>query len=73
MPNIMASLYNQFFLQQMSTNEDNNKKEEMRMLTRRELEDILGHKISDEAWEENLKIFAQVEQDMWEEDHPLDD
>lgn len=43
------------------------------MLTRRELEDILGHKISDGAWEENKKIFAQVEQDMWEEDHPLDD
>jgi hypothetical protein len=45
----------------------------MRMLTRRELEDILGHKISDEAWEENLKIFAQIEDEMWEEDHPLDE
>lgn len=43
------------------------------MLTRRELEDILGHKISDEAWEENQRILAQIQDEMWEEDHPLDE
>lgn len=43
------------------------------MLSRRELEDILGHKVSDEAWEENQRILAQIEDEMWEEDHPLDE
>ena len=50
-----------------------NKKEEMRMLTRRELEDILGCKMTDEQWAENVKIMSKIEDEMWEEDHPLDE
>ena len=43
------------------------------MITRRELEELLGHKISYEAWEESQRIMAEAQEKMWEEDHPLDD
>ena len=42
------------------------------MISRHELEDLIG-KISDDQWQENLKILSKIDDDMWEEDHPLDD
>lgn len=42
------------------------------MVSRKELEDLIG-KITDEQWEENLKILSEIEDKMWDEDHPLDD
>ena len=43
------------------------------MMTRRELETILGMKLTDEQWAENQKIFAEAENKMWDEDHPMDE
>lgn len=43
------------------------------MMSRRELESLLGHKLTDEQWEENQRIFAEVADKIWEEDHPLDE
>ena len=42
------------------------------MISRRELESLIG-KITDEHWDENCRIMAKLEAEMWEEDHPLDD
>lgn len=42
------------------------------MITRKELEELIG-KLTDEQWAENLKIMSKIEDEMWEEDHPLDD
>ena len=42
------------------------------MISRKELEDLIG-KITDEQWAENLKILSKFDDEMWEEDHPLDD
>lgn len=43
------------------------------MMSRRELENLLGTKLTDEQWKENQKIFSEIEEKMWEEDHPLDE
>ena len=43
------------------------------MLSRRELESLLGTKLTDEQWEENCSIMSRISDRMWEEDHPLDD
>lgn len=43
------------------------------MLSRRELENLLGHKLTDEQWKENERIFAEAQEKMWDEDHPLDE
>jgi hypothetical protein len=43
------------------------------MISRRELENLLGTKLTDEQWNENLKIMSACADRMWEEDHPLDD
>lgn len=42
------------------------------MISRKELEDLIG-KLTDEQWAENLKILRKIEDEMWEEDHPLDE
>lgn len=42
------------------------------MLTRKDLEDM-GIVMTDEQWEENQKILARIEDEMWDEDHPLDE
>lgn len=46
------------------------------MLTRKDLEDILGCKMTDEQmdeqWKKYLKNWVRVIK-IWEEDHPLDD
>jgi hypothetical protein len=42
------------------------------MLTRKDLEDM-GIVMTDEQWEENQRILARIEDEMWEEDHPLDE
>jgi hypothetical protein len=42
------------------------------MLTRKDLE-LMGIVMSDEQWEENQKILARIEDEMWDEDHPLDE
>ncbi len=43
------------------------------MMSRRELESILGTKLTDEQWEENLKIFNKISDEEWENEHPLDE
>lgn len=43
------------------------------MLTRWELEQILGYKLTDEQWKENRRILDRVADQMWEEDHPQDE
>mgnify|MGYP001771238961 CR=1 FL=1 len=43
------------------------------MLSRKELEELLGHPISDEKWAENAKIMSEIADKMWEEDHPMDE
>lgn len=43
------------------------------MMSRRELEDLLGTKLTDEQWAENQRIMSGIADRMWEEDHPLDD
>jgi hypothetical protein len=43
------------------------------MLTRRDLEDILGYKLTDEEWDKALRSMEDIADKMWEEDHPLDD
>lgn len=43
------------------------------MISRRELESILGYKLTDEQWNENLKIFNKISDEEWENEHPLDE
>ena len=43
------------------------------MISRRELESILGTKLTDEQWKENLKIFSEIQEKEWEDEHPLDE
>ena len=42
------------------------------MISRKELES-LGIVMTDEQWAENCRIMAEIEEKMWDEDHPLDD
>lgn len=43
------------------------------MLTRREVEELSGTKWTDDQWKEFQRQFAEVEERMWEEDHPQDE
>ena len=43
------------------------------MISRREIEELLGTKLTDEQWAENCRIMSNIQDKMWEEDHPLDD
>lgn len=43
------------------------------MLSRKELEELLGHALTDEQWDENAKIMSEIADRMWEEDHPMDE
>lgn len=43
------------------------------MIGRKELEGILGYKLTDEQWKENERIFAKIAEDEWEKDHPMDE
>lgn len=43
------------------------------MLTRRELEEILGCKLTDEQWKENRRILAEAAEREWDEAHPMDE
>ena len=43
------------------------------MLSRWELETLLGTKLTDEQWKENQRIFAEAQNEMWEQDHPLEE
>lgn len=38
------------------------------MMSRRELESILGTKLTDEQWEENKRIFAEYELEHLDDD-----
>lgn len=49
------------------------KQKEEIMLNRKELEDLLGHPLTDEQWAENVKIMSEIADRMWEEDHPMDE
>ena len=42
------------------------------MLSRRELESF-GVVMTDEQWKAFCKQMSEIEEKMWEEDHPLDD
>jgi hypothetical protein len=42
------------------------------MLTRKELEDM-GIVMTDEQWKLNQELLARIEDEMWDEDHPLDE
>ena len=43
------------------------------MMNRKELEELLGHPISDEDWKENQRILDELQERMWDEDHPMDE
>lgn len=43
------------------------------MISRKELEMLLGYKLTDEQWKENQRIFAEAQDKIWEEEHPLDE
>lgn len=43
------------------------------MMSRRELESILGTKLTDEQWKENKRIFAEMSEKEWDEEHPMDE
>lgn len=43
------------------------------MLTRAELEMLLGTKLSDEQWAETQRILGKASDTMWDEDHPMDE
>ena len=42
------------------------------MISRKELEE-LGIVMTDEQWKEHCKVMAEIQDKMWEEDHPLDE
>lgn len=42
------------------------------MISRKELEELIG-KLTDEQWAENAKIISEIDIEMWEEDHPMDE
>lgn len=43
------------------------------MMNRAELEALLGHKLTDEQWQRNLQIFAELADREWEASHPMDE
>ena len=43
------------------------------IMSRRDLEELLGCKLTDEEWNENLRTFSEVSDRMWDEDHPMDE
>lgn len=47
--------------------------EDRDMLSRKELEELLGYALTDEQWAENAKIMSEIADRMWEEDHPMDE
>lgn len=53
-------------------NTNEKRKENITMLTRKELESY-GIKMTDEQWNDFCKQMSKIEEQMWEEDHPLDD
>lgn len=61
------------FIPYMKRRRTQKKQRRKAMLTRKELEELLGHPISDEQWAENTKIMSSLADKMWEEDHPLDE
>lgn len=42
------------------------------MLTRKDLEDM-GIVMTDEQWKLNQELLARIGDEMWDEDHPLDE
>lgn len=43
------------------------------MLNRKELEGILGYKLTDEQWNETCQALNNAAEREWEENHPLED
>jgi len=43
------------------------------MVDRKELEQLLGTKFTDEQWAEALKAISDAQDKMWDEDHPMDE
>ena len=42
-------------------------------ISRRELESLLGVKLTDEEWRINERMFAELTDKEWEDNHPLDE
>lgn len=47
-------------------------KGEGEMISRKELESY-GIIMTDEQWKENQRLMAEMQERMWDEDHPMDD
>ena len=43
------------------------------MLDRKELEMLLGTKLTDEEWAKACKSMSEIQDKMWDEDHPMDE
>ena len=43
------------------------------MMSRKELESLLDEPLTDEQWQRNLQIFAEMADREWEASHPLDE
>ena len=43
------------------------------MMTRKELEFLLGHPITDEQWQRNLQILSEPAEREWDVAHPMDE
>lgn len=43
------------------------------MLDRKELEMLLGTKLTDEEWDKACRSISDVQDKMWDEDHPMDE
>lgn len=43
------------------------------MFSRKEIENLIGKALPDEVWAKNAEIMSQIEERMWEEDHPQDE
>lgn len=43
------------------------------MMSRKELEMILGCKFTDEEWAANQKMLDDLAERQWDEDHPMDE
>lgn len=43
------------------------------MMSRKELESLLGEPLTDEQWQRNLQIFAEMADREWEAAHPMDE
>ena len=68
-PNGLTNVYEGCIMS--AVNKSGHRKEK-KMISRKELESY-GVIMTDEQWKENQRLMAEMQEQMWNEDHPMDE